>query len=443
MKRPRSSAKWSSNDWPSEWLRKAFTPRLRASVVIPAFGNEGRLEAVLVGLAKQTYPHELVEIIVVDDGSDPPLHPRLPDQPPVAIERQRDEGFRLAAARNLGAARAAGEVLLFLDSDMIPKNEWLLEHMRLHHHCSWALGCGFRRHVASRSIKWSEVEGVERVNSLFDGEEIREPQFILDYWADHEDGRKNPSRIWRVTSGGNLSIATDLFWTVGGFDERFSEWGGEDNDFGFRVYQRGAMVVPVRAATAWHVGWGAYDSEAADDLARRTREVLAVRIPDPGLPTLGGIQPIVPELWIRMRVDDREYADLKNLAMSALSAETSAVVSFEFSEPSPAMETARAAFGADSRITVSGPHAIEGNWVYAPVVLQTSDTTWEPAQLVGITRRVGEGVLARMTVHHESDLRSTAALTRVAEQLRAGLLDESEASRRFNHKHVLQRDLGS
>ena len=442
MKRPRSSAKWSSNDWPSKWLKSAFTPRLRASVVIPAFGNEEMLEATLAGVAKQTYPHELVEIIVADDGSNPPVDPRLPDHPSVVIERQRDEGFRLGAARNLGAHKATGEVLVFLDSDMVPEREWLLEHMRLHHNCFWALGCGLRRHVERRSITWSDVEGADRIRDLFSGDEIREPGFIVDYWADHEDGRKDSSRIWRVTSGGNLSIGVEAFWVVGGFDERFRAWGGEDNDLGYRLYQRGVMVVPVRTAMPWHVGWGGYDSRAMDDSRRRTREILASRIPDGGLPSLGGIQPIVPELWIRMLADNREYSDLKNLAMSALSTGISAVISFEFSESSPVMKTAQAVFAVDSRIAVGGPDAGQDEWVYAPVVLHTADTTWESPQFDGIVQRVGEGALAQMTVHHESGSRSTAVLTRVVEQVRAGLLAESEALRRFGHEHVSQHNLG-
>jgi len=443
VKRLRSSADWSSNDWPSKWLKKAFTPRLRASVIIPAFDNEKILEAVLAGLAKQTYPNDLIEIIVADDGSNPPLDPRLPDHLSVVIERQGDEGFRLAAARNLGAHKAAGEVLVFLDSDMVPEREWLFEHMRLHHNCFWVLGCGFRRHVEGRSITWSDVEGADRVPDLFSGDEIREPRFILDYWADHEDGRKDSSSVWRVTSGGNLSISAEAFWAVGGFDERFCGWGGEDNDLGYRVYQRGAMVVPVRTAMAWHVGWGTYDSEAMDDSRRRSREVLATRIPDGSLPTLGGIQPIVPELWIRVLADDREYSDLKDLAVSALSAGTSAVISFEFSEPSPVMETARTVFAADSRIAVGGPDAGLDDWAYAPVALHTAETTWESAQLDGIVRRVGEGALAQMTVHHESGSRSTATLTRMVEQVRVGLLEESDALRRFGHEHVSQHSLGS
>ena len=55
----------------------AWTPSLRVSVVVPAYGGQDKLDLVLAGLAGQTYPEDLTEVIVVDNGSDPPL--RLPD----------------------------------------------------------------------------------------------------------------------------------------------------------------------------------------------------------------------------------------------------------------------------------------------------------------------------------------------------------------------------
>ena len=54
-----------------------WVPRLTASVVIPARGAQHRLDLTLAALAAQTYPASLTEVIVVDDGSSPPL--RLPE----------------------------------------------------------------------------------------------------------------------------------------------------------------------------------------------------------------------------------------------------------------------------------------------------------------------------------------------------------------------------
>jgi hypothetical protein len=70
------------NDWSAltppdigEW-----TPDLSVSVVIPARGGQDRLDLTLAALAGQTYPEHLVEVLVVDDHSRPPL--RLPELRP-------------------------------------------------------------------------------------------------------------------------------------------------------------------------------------------------------------------------------------------------------------------------------------------------------------------------------------------------------------------------
>jgi hypothetical protein len=50
---------------------------------------------------------------------------------------------------------------------------------------------------------------------------------------------------------GNCSIRADDFDALGGFDEDFEGWGGEDIEMGFRIFRRG---VPFRVATeAWAI----------------------------------------------------------------------------------------------------------------------------------------------------------------------------------------------
>ena len=90
-------------------------------VVIPHYDDPAGLHRMLAAVARQTYPRELLRIIVADDGS-----PRAPeidaaDGPAVTVVKQEDLGFRAAAARNLGASAGAGEVLCFLDCDTVDR----------------------------------------------------------------------------------------------------------------------------------------------------------------------------------------------------------------------------------------------------------------------------------------------------------------------------------
>jgi len=60
----------------------AWTPVDRVCVVLPARDNQTELERTLAALAHQTYPAELLEVVVVDDSSQPPL--TLPALAPAA-----------------------------------------------------------------------------------------------------------------------------------------------------------------------------------------------------------------------------------------------------------------------------------------------------------------------------------------------------------------------
>ena len=88
------------------------------SVVIPTYNRKDSLQAVLQSLARQTYPCDKYEVIVVDDGS-------MDDTPSIAHEeypfslryvRQSNQGD--AIARNLGTQESKGELLIFLDDDV-------------------------------------------------------------------------------------------------------------------------------------------------------------------------------------------------------------------------------------------------------------------------------------------------------------------------------------
>src|SRR4051794_37728124 len=88
----------------------------RLSVVIPAKDRIEELERALDSVIAQT--ERDFEIIVVDDGSEAALEPRIGDahrDPRLRFLRQPNAGP--AVARNNGVAAARGELVAFLDSD--------------------------------------------------------------------------------------------------------------------------------------------------------------------------------------------------------------------------------------------------------------------------------------------------------------------------------------
>jgi GT2 family glycosyltransferase len=89
----------------------------RISVVIPCYNYGLFLEEAVSSVERQTI--KPVDLIVVDDGSTDAqtmaLLDRLASERRVALVRQSNQG--LSAARNVGAAKARGDLILFLDAD--------------------------------------------------------------------------------------------------------------------------------------------------------------------------------------------------------------------------------------------------------------------------------------------------------------------------------------
>lgn len=84
-----------------------------------------RLARTLGGLAAQTLAREAWELLLVDNGSTPPLAPPtgLVGLPPLRIVREAQPG--LTPARLRGIAEARGEVLAFVDDDNVLAPDYL------------------------------------------------------------------------------------------------------------------------------------------------------------------------------------------------------------------------------------------------------------------------------------------------------------------------------
>jgi glycosyltransferase involved in cell wall biosynthesis len=100
--------------------------RFTFSVVVPTYNRPKALGRLLEALGEQDFPAGEFEVILVDDGSDPPIQPAarsFGDGLNLAVLRQANLGP--AAARNHGAGLAKGRYLVFTDDDCRPDPGWL------------------------------------------------------------------------------------------------------------------------------------------------------------------------------------------------------------------------------------------------------------------------------------------------------------------------------
>lgn len=95
------------------------------SVIIPVYNDSEQLQRCLAALAKQSYPSERFEVIVVDNNSEENIAEIVGKFPDFRLEHESKIGSY--AARNKGIFSSKGEVIAFTDSDCVPDSAWL-EH---------------------------------------------------------------------------------------------------------------------------------------------------------------------------------------------------------------------------------------------------------------------------------------------------------------------------
>lgn len=207
----------------------------RFSIVIPAWQAEQGIGACLDALAAQTVSKELFEVIVVDDGSTDGTAAAAAAKGAIVL-RQANAGP--AAARNAGARRAAGEIVLFTDADCRPDPGWLEAMTRPFEKPGVSAVQG--RYVGSQpelAARWSQLEFDERYARIPDGADI---DFVFTYSA---------------------AYRRDVFLGLGGFDTAFPAPNGEDMDLAFRLKAAGHRFAFARGALVRHVHptrWGWY-----------------------------------------------------------------------------------------------------------------------------------------------------------------------------------------
>jgi len=261
--------------------RRSGVPSLRVSVVIPAHGHQDKLDVTLASLAAQTYPSELLEVVVVDDGTDPPL--RLPELRPerTRIVAPLPGGWASAHATNSGVAQSDGDVILRLDSDMLVFDDHVESQLRWHHAADYLTVLGHKRFVAYQPGDLDPAAVYESVKAgkaaeLFDLDSS-EPQWIEQIIGATDGLREADQRAFRVLVGASFSVSRKLYAASGGMDADVIL--GSDTIFGYRLHQAGALFVPDEDSSSWHLGPRQIKSRG--DLAKRYRRPhIANRVPE-------------------------------------------------------------------------------------------------------------------------------------------------------------------
>jgi GT2 family glycosyltransferase len=218
------------------------------SICICTRNATGRMDRFLPALvATLSSSEQTVQLVIVDDGSTDRTFERARALAPGAVVVAHDHNRGAAAARNTAARNADAEWLLFLDDDATIT----LEDLR-------SLWMGRRRD----QCVLPQVRGPEGdlQNSMLLRWRFLEPRF---------DHATDPLPTVPYPLGTCFLLHRDIYWSVGGFDERFFPNYFEDTAFGFQLRRRGIAIRMLNSAEVVHWQHGASASRTVPERIQR------------------------------------------------------------------------------------------------------------------------------------------------------------------------------
>lgn len=348
----RDAAAVEDNDWTALDVPGlgSWTPTLRVSVIVPA-KDPGRLDALLASLASQSYPAELIECVVVDDGSEPRLE-LTTTAPATRTVRTTGEGFGAGRARNVGAGAATGDVLVFLDADVIPGAHAVEAHARWHHVADDAVVSGTLRMVDLDQVPELPAELRERNAEAVLGELPWEPVGWTDKLLRNSgDLTARRPDLWAIVVGANVSLRRETYERIGGFTE-FGLRGIEDSEFGYKAFIDGCLLVPDAAAHGWHPAERHFSDPARAAATKRRRlPLLLHHVPvDPIRPATRAVAAIVPRVVVQLDGTEAPFEDTVATVDAILGDAGDAVVVLDTDPLHPDAPMLREAFLAEGRV---------------------------------------------------------------------------------------------
>lgn len=230
---------------------------LPISVVVPAFERVEILTEVVRRLARQSYPSDRFEVLVVDDGSSSDLSPALrgaPEHIRLVAHDEASATFRAGHARQRGVERARHGIVAFLDADVAVGEDFLWHLDWVHQRVPRCAMLGYLSGYNLHDLGYMHTLADVAPREVLDGElavipdRAREP--TLRRCLDNLDWITEP---WRLCYTGNLSLPRALLDEIGGFSRDFSGWGLEDIDLGVRLTRARAQWVFSRFAVGYHL----------------------------------------------------------------------------------------------------------------------------------------------------------------------------------------------
>ncbi|MFW6130952.1 MAG: glycosyltransferase family 2 protein, partial [Atribacterota bacterium] len=130
-------------------------------------------------------------------------------------------GYRLSTVRNAGMKLSTGNILIFLDADIIPQEKiFFIEILRKHY----------------------EEDNILLVHGIYDFN----TKNLIGYF--------NKDEPWKIMGGGSCSVKKKTALKIGLFDENYNgEWGYEDTDWAYRAFSEKIRIIYDKDIKSYHM----------------------------------------------------------------------------------------------------------------------------------------------------------------------------------------------
>lgn len=243
------------------------------SFIIPTYQNKHLLKNSLQVLNYiESDPDISFEVIVVDDGSTCDTYNYIKDVNKnyrlEYIYLPRCENSSRARARNCGIEKANGNIVIFIDADILVKPDYLLQLNKYYKYDKDIAVLG------TRQLMNEEIEAdIIKNKSIFNDEVLSSYDVNIDFrhgiFSDisYNAGSMDSPFLYALT----CNIAVPKIWLdkANGFDEDLIKWGIEDIELMYRMYLKGLKILINSKNEVIHQFHGIFETGSVNEQQKR------------------------------------------------------------------------------------------------------------------------------------------------------------------------------
>lgn len=225
---------------------------LRLSIVIPAFNNADHVYLTLTALKRQEVDFDDWEVLLIDDSYDEAMLIFENGDFPALRVIQKEHSGR-ADTRNVGIKESRGDIIIFMDSDIIVDKNFVRSHYEVHMKNECDIVLGKVKHIPPEylgSVRQIVLDDI--CIKEIDKYVIRES--YLDLATEVFSNKDIGGHIgWICCLFSNCSVKRKVIETSGLFDTDFEGWGLEDIELGYRFHLNNFKFGYYKELCGYHI----------------------------------------------------------------------------------------------------------------------------------------------------------------------------------------------